>query len=159
MDWMGTNQIPEEIRGNREAVMAWMADRQKERAAALRTNFIGKARLSQDETVRFDVLMAAMNMRLKEKTAVWKQALEDGSITRAEVRARAMNEISQAMVLTYDELDRSMPSGWRNVAGEDFDLRTFVDPETMHDLRPLMRGGFRSRGGPEGQQENPPQQR
>ncbi len=61
------------------------------------------------------------------------------------------------VVLTYDELDRSMPTGWRAVAGEDFNLMTFMDPTTMHELRPLMRGGFRS-GGPGGGRDAPPPQ-
>ena len=157
MDWMGSNGPPAEIRTNREAMRAWMAERQQERATTLRTNFAAKAKLADEEVVRFDVLMAAMNMRLKEKTVQWREALDSGAMTRPEVRARAMNEISQAMVLTYDEMDRSMPTGWREVAGEDFNLMTFVDPTTMHELRPLMRGGFRG-GGPGGGRDAPPPQ-
>lgn len=137
---------PVELRTNREAMQAWMAEQRVEQARQARTNFLAQARLSEPETIRFDVLMAALNMRLRERTAVWREALDQGSLSRAEVRARAMAEISQSVVLTYDELDRNMPEGWRTAAGTNFNLMTFVEPEVWRELRPLMRGGFR--GGP-----------
>lgn len=139
---------PPEIRTNREAMMAWMAERRLERAQQLRSNFVAKAELKEEEAVRFDVLMAALNMRLKEQSTKWREAMDSGAMTRSEVRARAMSEISQAMVLTYDELDRNMPAGWRDQAGEDFNLMTFVEPEVWQELRPVMRGGFRGGGPP-----------
>ncbi len=156
MDSGMTNGPPPELRTNREAMMAWMAERQKERAAALRTNLVAKAELSEEQTVRFDVLMAALNLRLKEQSAKWREAMDSGVMTRAEVRARAMSEVNSAVVLTYDELDRNMPSGWREVAGNDFNVMTFIDPEVMYELRPIMRGGFRGGGG---QGTNPPSSR
>lgn len=149
--WWGNREggdgPPPEVRTNREAMMAWMADRRLERAQALRSNFVAKAELSENEAVRFDVLMASLNMRLKQQSEKWREALDNESMTRSEVRARAMSEISQAMVLTYDELDRNMPDGWREQAGQDFNLMTFVEPEVWHELRPVMRGSFRG-GGP-----------
>ena len=152
---------PPEIRTNREAMMAWMAERRLERAQQLRSNFVAKAELKDEEAVRFDVLMAALNMRLKEQSAKWREAMDSGAMTRSEVRARAMSEISQAMVITYDELDRNMPAGWREQAGEDFNLMTFVEPDVWRELRPVMRGGFRGGGGdrPPGREGEPPPQR
>jgi hypothetical protein len=137
---------PPEVRTNREAMMNWMDQRRRERANELRTNFVAQAELSDPETVRFDVLMASLNMRLKEQSEKWREAMESETMTRAEVRARAMAEISDAMVVTYDELDRNMPAGWRDAAGTNFNLMTFVEPEVWRELRPVMRGGFR--GGP-----------
>lgn len=138
---------PPEIRTNREAMMAWMAEQRRERARQERTNFVAQAELKEEETVRFDVLMASLNMRLKQQSEKWRESLDSGLVSRAEIRARAMSEISSALVLTYDELDRNMPDGWREVAGQDFNLMTFIEPEVWQELRPIMRGGFR-RGGP-----------
>ena len=130
-----------------------MAEQRRERARQERTNFVAQAELKEEETVRFDVLMASLNMRLKQQSEKWRESLDSGVVSRAEVRARAMSEISSALVLTYDELDRNMPDGWREVAGQDFNLMTFIEPEVWQELRPIMRGGFR-RGGPPG--NNPP---
>lgn len=138
---------PPEIRTNREAMMAWMAEQRRERARQERTNFVAQAELKEEEAVRFDVLMASLNMRLKQQSEKWRESLDSGLVSRAEIRARAMSEISSALVLTYDELDRNMPDGWREVAGQDFNLMTFIEPEVWQELRPIMRGGFR-RGGP-----------
>ena len=139
---------PPEVRTNREAMMNWMDQRRRERATELRTNFVAHAKLSEPETVRFDVLMTALNLRLKEQSSKWQQAMESETMTRAEVRARAMAEISDAMVMTYDELDRNMPAGWRDSAGTNFNLMTFIEPEVWRELRPVMRGGFRGGGPP-----------
>jgi len=35
------------------------------------------------------------------------------------------------------------------VAGTDFNLMTFIEPEVWQELRPIMRGGWRG-GGPPG---------
>lgn len=138
---------PVELRTNREALLAWMAEQRVEQARQVRTNFLARARLSDEESVRFDVLMAALNMRLREQSGIWRAALDQGAMTRAEIRARAMSEVSQSLVLTYDELDRTMPEGWRTAAGTNFNLMTFIEPEVWRELRPVMRGGFR--GGPD----------
>lgn len=144
-----TNEPPPWVRGdwtNREAWMAQRAEEMRQRAAVQRSNFVAEAKLSEDEATRFDVLVAAMNIRLEQKVAEWRAILEDGAIPRPESRARAMKEISEILVMTYDELDRNMPEGWRDEAGTNFNLNTFVDPELWREMRPLMRGGFR--GGP-----------
>ena len=148
MDFGGGERPPPEVRTNREAMMAWMAERRQERMAAARTNLLAKAELSEAEAVRFDVLMTSLNLRLKQQADRWREELESGALSRAEVRARAMNEISSAMVLTYDEMDRNLPAGWRDAAGPDFNLMTFVEPEVWQELRPVMRGGFRGGGPP-----------
>lgn len=144
-----SNDGPPWARGdwtNREAWMARRAEEMKERAAEQRSNFVAEAKLDEDQATRFDVLVAAMNMRLEGKIREWSALMQDGTLPRPETRARAMKEISEIMVMTYDELDRNMPEGWRDSAGTNFNLNTFVDPELWRDMRPLLRGGFR--GGP-----------
>jgi hypothetical protein len=48
-----------------------------------------------------------------------------------------MNELSAALVLTYDELDRKLPEDWRREAGPQFELVRFVDPEVLTPLQDL----------------------
>jgi len=138
-DQRGGPPTPEE----REERFQRMAQRMQERAAEQRSNFVERAELDSDQATRFDVLVAAMNMRLREQVKGWQAEAELGELPRAELRARVMNEMSSVMVLTYDELDRTMPAAWREEAGPDFNLYTFVDPQVMREARPFIgRGGF-----------------
>jgi hypothetical protein len=129
----------------------WAERRQqemRERAERQRTNFIAKAELDEGQTTRLDVLVSAMNVRLGERMQVWKDYLASNSLPRSEVRARVMNDVSSVMVLTYNELDRSMPADWRTQAGEDFSLHTFIDPQLWQEMRPLVGRGFGRGPGP-----------
>lgn len=144
-----SNEMPPWARGdwtNREAWIAQRAEEMRARASEQRSNFVAQAALSEEQSTRFDVLVEAMNMRLEDKVREWSALMEEGVLPRPESRARAMNEISEILVMTYDELDRNMPEGWRDGAGTNFSLNTFIDPDLVREMRPLMRGGFR--GGP-----------
>ena len=56
-------------------------------------------------------------------------------------------------------MDRTMPAGWREKAGNTFDLRTFVDPAVREATRGFRgpRGGG-GPGGPGGTAGGPPPQ-
>lgn len=41
---------------------------------------------------------------------------------------KLMRDLTTSVAGTYDELDASMPEGWRGDAGKDFSLTAFVDP-------------------------------
>ena len=124
---------------------AWIEQRRLEQQArmqSIRSNLVEKAKLDEQQAVRFDVLVTAMNMRLLEQTKLWQQALEDGALTRPEVRARAMKEIGTVLSMTYDELDRNMPPEWRTeTTNEAVNLWTFIEPEIWTEMRPLMGRG------------------
>lgn len=127
---------------NRES---WLAQRLAEREARItrmRSNLIEQARLNDQQALRFEVLIAAMNLRLKEQARLWREAIDSGAMTPHEARARAMKEIGSAVSLTYDELDRNMPPNWRAATtNESINLWTFIEPELWRDLRPLMGRG------------------
>lgn len=132
---------------NREA---WMEQRRIERQArieSMRSNLVKQAGLDEQQAVRFDVLVTAMNMRLYDQARIWREALEDGTLSRPEVRARAMKEIGTAVSLTYDELDRNMPENWRaETTNNAVNLWTFIDPDIWREMRPLMGGRGRPPG-------------
>lgn len=134
----------EQWEANREA---WAERRRIEgeiRRATSRSNFVEHAKLSDAQAVRFDVLVAAMNMRLNEQAKIWREAVESGKISRSEARARMMKEFGTALALTYDELDRNMPADWRaNTSDDGFNLWSFVDS----DIWRSMRGGRGPRRG------------
>ncbi|HMP76195.1 MAG TPA: hypothetical protein PKE12_07865 [Kiritimatiellia bacterium] len=137
---------------NREA---WMEQRRIEQLARMqniRSNLVEKAELNEQQEVRFDVLVAAMNMRLLEQSRTWQEAIENGTMGRHEVRARAMKEIGSALSVTYDELDRNMPPEWRTATtNESVNLWTFIEPEVWGAMRPLMGRGRPPRPNPPAQ--------
>lgn len=131
----------EQWEANREA---WAERRRVEgeiRKAAIRSNFVEHAKLSDAQAVRFDVLVAAMNMRLNEQAKIWREAADSGAISRSEARARMMKEFGTALSLTYDELDRNMPADWRASTSDDgFNLWSFVDTDIWRSMRGGPRG-------------------
>lgn len=107
------------------------------RTQLARNNLIKKANLDESSTLQFDVLIEAMNLRLGATVDTWAMRLRDQDALTEESGIRMMNELSQAMVLTYDELDRKLPRGWRERAGAKFELVQFVDPEVLTPLQEL----------------------
>jgi hypothetical protein len=63
-----------------------------------------------------------------------------------ELQVRMMNDLSGALVLTYDEMDRTLPPGWRESASDEFRLTDMVDPSVaapMTNVTDKMRGARR----------------
>jgi hypothetical protein len=123
-----------------------------------RASFVSNAVLTQDEATRFDVLTTAMNLRLAQRLDPLVEKYQAGWRPTPEERTRLMQDVSQVIVSTYDEMDRNMPADWRDgVTNSYFSLTQFVDPKYMPFTRGLSGwhgppgGGF---GGPPG---GPPQ--
>lgn len=105
--------------------------------AAARSSFISNTVLTASEAVRFDVLAAAMNVRLAARLDPVVEAYESGWRPTPEERTRLALDVSAILVATYDELDRNLPPDWREGATNSyFSLTQFVDPRYM----PFMRG-------------------
>lgn len=116
------------------------------RSEIARKNFLERAKLDEKQTADLDVVLEAMNIRLGESIDRWSAEIRKADAFTPETGIRMMNDLSQALVVTYDELDRKLPATWRANAGENFELVRFVDPEVLtplQDLEPVM-----SRGGP-----------
>jgi hypothetical protein len=104
------------------------------RSDVARNSFVSGAGLEREQAMAFDVLMAAMNIRLGTSISNWVGRVKEKEDLRPEDGARILNELSSVFVLTYDEMDRKLPPGWREGAGERFDLITFVDPSVAMPL-------------------------
>ncbi len=108
------------------------------RAEASRNAFVANAELSRQQAADFDVLVAAMNVRLAQKIEDWARRLQTADdLSMPETGARMINDLSSALVVTYDELDRKMPSDWRqnpSGAASGFDLADFIDPSVALPL-------------------------
>jgi len=143
-----TNGTP---RPNLEKQLEQATELWNTRAALARNSFVTNTGLNEEQTTRFDVLIAGMNLRIEDTIARWAETLQAKDTPTPEDGIRLVNEISDAMVLTYNELDRNMPEDWRGSAGKQFDLTQLIDPavamplvdveDKLRDSRPSRRRG------------------
>ena len=128
----------------------------KERAVTERTTFFTNAGLTPAQQQDFDDLVGAMNSSLKQRAEKFAAMTKAGTPPSPEASYHMLHEYASSMMKSYDMLDRTMPAGWREKAGNNFDLRTFVDPEIRMATRGF-RGGGGPGGGPGGGAGGPPQ--
>ena len=111
------------------------------RSEIARKGFLERTKLDTQQAADFDVVIEAMNLRLGASIDKWSAQIRKADVFTPETGIRMMNELSQSLVVTYDELDRKMPSAWRQDAGPTFELVRFIDPEVLtplQDLEPVM---------------------
>jgi hypothetical protein len=146
----GPHSISNEIE---QVKQAWQLRRE-----IARKNFVERAALNESQTTAMDVVIEAMNIRLGESIDRWAAAIQKADEITPETGVRMMNELSSALVLTYDELDRKLPETWREKAGPKFELVQFVDPEVLtplQDLGPIMQRAGDAPGAPTGEPVRP----
>lgn len=104
------------------------------RVDVARKAFNNKVSPRADAVADFDILVDAMNIRLATQIEAWVDVIKQEEQMSPENGLRMMNDLSDAIVTTYEELDRNMEKGWRANAGEDFTLMDFIDPEVARPL-------------------------
>lgn len=127
-------QTPEERTAAFRENLDKAAEAWRLRAGLARHAFAANTGFNDREMTDFDVLMTSMNVRLQD---IFKQAAEQiktGDSFTPETGVRLMNALTDAMVLTYDEMDRKLPATWRKEGGTTFDLVTYVDPVVVTPL-------------------------
>jgi hypothetical protein len=143
-----TNAPPRPSRENMreridQAMEAWRV-----RSDIARNTFVANAALDPEEQRQFDVLTAAMNLRLQTTIEQFANGLRSGEKMTPEAGARLVNDLSGALVLTYNEMDRKFTPRWRASAGDRFDLADMIDPKVAEPLVGLddqLDGGWRRR--------------
>jgi hypothetical protein len=104
------------------------------RSEMARNTFVSRAVLNPEEAARFDVLMDAMNIRIRDGFQNAVVAIEsEGELTPERI-TRLLHEVTGALALTYDEMDRTLPAHWRQAAGRDLELFDFIDPSVAEPL-------------------------
>ncbi len=111
------------------AIELWQA-----RVAIARNTFVSNAHLNDTQAVKFDTLLAAMNVRIGTTIDEFAKDVNETKDVQPEEGIRLVNDITESMVLTYDEMDDTMPKGWRGRAGDKFSMTDFVDPEVARPL-------------------------
>lgn len=107
------------------------------RSDIARSNFVARTKLDAKQAQDFDVLVEAMNLRLGTSIDKWVATIKQKGEMTSELGLRMMTELGNDVVLTYDELDRKLPEGWRKDAGPKFEMVNFVDPEVLTPLQEL----------------------
>lgn len=122
---------------DRQAEMRKASELWLTRVAMARSAFVSNVQLDKEQEKSFDVLIEAMNLRLGAGVDKWVDALRAKGTLQPEDGLRIVNDLSGVLVLTYDEMDRTMPADWRQKAGENFQLVNLIDPDAVMPLMEL----------------------
>lgn len=112
-----------------EAMELW-----KIRTEIARNTLVAQAKFGPEEAAQFDVLLAAMNLRIRASIEQIAASLRAGEEPSPESGVRAIHALSGALATTYDEMDRTLPPGWRVAGEEPVDLVDFVDPSVAEPM-------------------------
>lgn len=112
-----------------QAVELW-----KTRCDLARNGFVSTVATGEEQAAQFDVIMAAMNLRLSNCISRYAASIREEDAMSPETGLRMLNELSSGMVLAYQDLDRTMPAGWRKQAGTKFSVLDFINPDSALPL-------------------------
>ncbi len=104
------------------------------RVEIAKSTFVSNARLNDVQSLQFETALAAMNIRIGATIDAFAASIRDADVVQPEVGIRMVHAITEAMVITYDEMNEELPDGWRQRAGERFSLTDFIDPEVARPL-------------------------
>ena len=112
-----------------DAIELWQT-----RSALARASFVSNAELSEEQALHFDVMIEAMNLRLAKVIEDYAVMFKEGESLTPEVGVRMMHELSEIMVVTYNDFEETLPSGWRDSGDKVFDLGDYIDPSVAAPL-------------------------
>ena len=112
------------------------SDLWKVRADLARNGFVSNVTTSEVQSSQFDLVVADMNLRLANDIRGWVDTIKNLQPTELtpETGIRMMNALSSDLVQTYDQLDATMPTDWRQRAGEKFQVFDLIDPQVAMPL-------------------------
>lgn len=120
---------PEDLRARiDEAKELW-----KTRVNIARAQWLDRLKLSPEDTAKFDDALNTMNVNLYEAMQNFADVLAAGDTLSPETGVRAFNEMTSALVQTYDELDAFLPEAQRGEASK-IELTDFIDPGVAEPL-------------------------
>lgn len=128
-----TEPVAEQKPGPREPVdfrehIEQAADLWGMRSDLARQSFLDTVAASEEQALRFDVVMEAMNVRLEASITHWAGVLAEDAMPPTEAGIRMMKDITEALALAYDDLDQSLPGSWKRDAGKSFEIVDYIDP-------------------------------
>jgi hypothetical protein len=106
----------------------------KARSDLARSGFLSTVAETDALAAQFDVSMAAMNLRMSNSVRTWAESVGQRREVSSEDGIRIMSELSSTLVQAYNDLDRTMPAGWRAKAGPEFEVVNFINPEVVMPL-------------------------
>ncbi len=120
---------PEDLRARiDEAKELW-----KTRVDIARAQWIDRLKLTPEAASLFDASINAMNEELYTSMQSLADTLAAGETLTPEIGTRAFNEMTTALVKTYDDLNIIVPEAQRGEASK-IELSDFVDPSVAEPL-------------------------
>jgi hypothetical protein len=117
----------------------------KTRVDLARNSFLSNVSSSDEHAVQFDVIMAAMNLRLSNDVSQSVAAIKTNQAMSAESGLRMLHTLSGDIVQAYQDLDQAMPDDWRGKAGAKFAVFDFINPDVVLPLTELD-GAMKKKG-------------
>lgn len=105
----------------------------KTRVDVARAQWIQRLKLSTDETARFDDSINAMNEALYASMQGLADALAGNADVTPELGTRFLNEMTETLVSTYDNLSTMLPEDQQAEAAQ-IELTDFIDPAVAEPL-------------------------
>ena len=120
---------PEDLRARiDEAKELW-----KTRVEIARAQWLGRLKLSPEETALFDDTLNTMNANLYASMQELADRLASGEALTPETGTRTFNEISDTLVQSYDSLGSLVPEAQRGEVSQ-LELTDFIDPAVAEPL-------------------------
>lgn len=106
----------------------------KLRVELARNSYVSNVTTSEEQAVKFDVIMAAMNLRLSNSIRSWVEQIKQDKGLSPEKSILMINDLSSTLAWAYKDMDRSQPADWRGKAGADFQIFDFINPDVALPL-------------------------
>jgi len=119
---------------NLEGQIERAAELWRMRSDVARAAFVSDAELTDADAGTFDVLTTAMNLRLANSIETWVEGIKGGDAPGPEAGIRLARDVTDSLVLTYEEMDRKLSEGWRDRLEEPLNLTDFIDPAVATPL-------------------------
>lgn len=125
---------PERTQEDMEDAIDKAVDLWRMRVDIARSTFVSNTGMDDQQAMQFDQMVDSMNLKIGETIDLFAESLDGAEEVQMEAGIRVMNDITESIVEAYDEIDSTMPEGWRRNTGEDFSLLNFIDPEVGRPL-------------------------
>jgi len=125
---------PERTQEDMEADIDKAVELWRMRVDIARSTFVSNTGMNDQQAMQFDQRVDDMNLRIGETIDLFAENIDGAEEVQMEAGIRVMNDITESIVEAYDEIDKTLPEGWRRNTGEDFSLLNFIDPEVGRPL-------------------------
>lgn len=114
-------------------------------SAQARALLIENLDLTETEIEELDLAIDTMNEQLKNEIEIFVNHINEKEMVTSEEGLRLMNSLTGVVLNTYQQMDDTLPYGWRYQTSEESDLMHFINPrvaEPFLEIDETKFGGY-----------------